>query len=288
MATPINYSTADLVFEISFARLNRADAKMSFPKMGSLSEQITDLITAGAANGTLLHRFHSMFATASVEMWHRAIHSFMYSVALTKDSPLWSSVSGYYSSHYVMRAFAHSMGLYKSFIKREALQIVPNGNQLGFTELSESGGEHAFYWKAVKQHPLFIRDPLFHQNIERDVNRRMDESDVLHRNFANYADHLDTFAPINFSSVEGVAKRVERISHFRRNSVTAAAPQRDSFPDITNVQILAFQRIVEFSDFLDKRIPDNRFWKTHRRPSWCRDIMLFKVESQGLEELEVA
>ena len=44
------------------------------------------------------------FAMAAVKMWLRAVHSFLISVSLTKASPIWSSVAGYYSSHYSIRA----------------------------------------------------------------------------------------------------------------------------------------------------------------------------------------
>jgi len=282
---PIDYAQAERVFNISFSKLDRPAARVDFPRMGALSEQMTNLLTApDPAAATFPHQHLSMLATASIEMWHRAIHSFIWSVALTEDSPLWSSVSGYYASHYVMRAFAHSMGIYKSFIQKSALQIVPQGTQFVGTRLSERGGEHAFYWRAVKGHPRYRADPLFHENQERDVNKRVDESDVLHRNFANYADHLDSFTAAKFSSTGKVAERVQKISRIRRHSVTASAPQRDSFPDIGNVQILAFQRIVAFNDFLEEKVPNNRFWRTHRRPSWCRDVMLFQLEEQGPEQ----
>jgi hypothetical protein len=282
---PIDYAEADRIFELSFEKLNRPAAKMGFPKMGSLSEIITKMLKASTPTAAILpHQHVSMLATASIEMWHRAIHSFLWSVALTEDSPLWSSVSGYYASHYVMRAFAHSLGIYKSFVQRSALQIVVQGNHFVCSQLSESGGEHAFYWKAVKGHSRFRSDPLFHENQERDVNRRADESDVLHRNFANYADHLDSFTAARFTSKEKVAEEVRKIGRIRRHSVLVSAPQRDSFPDVANVQILAFQRIVAFNDFLDDEVPNNRFWKAHRRPSWCKDVMLFQVEDQGPEQ----
>ena len=217
-------------------------------------------------------------------MWHRAIHSFLWSVTLTERSPIWASNTGYYASHFVMRAFAHSMGIFKSFIKRAAVQIVVQHGHFVCTELSDRGGEHAFYWKAVKGHPKLVSDPLFRENNERQDNRKEDQSDALHRNFATYTDHVDSFIAPNVPPTEAVKERMEKISRIRRHSVSAPTPQRGKFPDIDKVQILAFQRIVAFHDFLDEKVPKNRFWRAHRRPSWCKDVISFQVEDQGLEQ----
>ena len=280
----IDYSSVDHVIELSFAKLDRPSAKMGFPKPGTLSRYFSTLIVSSTPVRILSHQHCPMLASAGVEMWHRAIHSFLWSVALTESSPLWASVSGYYASHFVMRAFAHSMGVFRSFTHHKALQVVVQKGQFVCKELSDKGGEHSFYWKAVKGHPTFTSNPLFRENNEREDNRTEDKSDALHRNFANYSDHLDSFTPISFSTMEEVSLRMEKISRIRRHSVTAPTPQRGAFPDIAKVQILAFQRIVTFHDFLDEKIPKNRFWRTHRRPSWCKDVMSFQVEDQGLEQ----
>lgn len=286
---PIDYTIADRVFELSFAKLDKPTARLDFPRPGTLSGHLTTLLSGpnpGAA--VLSHNNFSMLATAGVEMWHRAIHSFIWSVALTEDSPLWASVSGYYSSHFVMRAFAHSMGIFKSFSHKTALQVVVKGNQFVCDVLTDKGGEHAFYWKAVKGHPQLLTNPLFRENNERENNRTEDRSDAIHRNFANYADHLDSFTAPKFSDMEAIANRITKIGHIRRHSVIAPTPQRNRFPDLDKVQILAFQRIAAFHEFLDDRVPDNRFWKAHRRPNWCKDIMLFQVEDQALEQPAIA
>ena len=229
-----------------------------------------------------------MLASAGVEMWHRAVHSLLWSVALTETSPLWASVSGYYASHFVMRAFAHSMGIFRSFTLRTAFQVVVQDKDFVCIQLSDKGGEHAFYWKAVKGHPKLSSNPLFRENNDRENNKQEDKSDALHRNFANYADHLNSFQALAFSTTEGVLERLEKISRIRRHSVAAPTPQRDDFPDIDKVQILAFQRIVAFHDFLDERVSKNRFWRAHRRPSWCKDVISFQVEDQGLEQPSIS
>jgi len=280
----IDYAAADQVFELSFERLDRP-ARMDFPKQGTLSRRFSELIVGSARAATLSHQHSSMLASAGVEMWHRAIHSFLWSVALTESSPLWSSVSGYYASHFVMRAFAHAMGIFKSFTRRMAIQVVVRNGHFVCVQLADSGGEHAFYWKAVKGHPLLVPNPLFRENYEREDNRKEDKSDAMHRNFANYADHLDSFRALRFPTDQEFKKRVEKISRIRRHSVSAPTPQRDDFPDIDKVQVLAFQRIVAFHEFLDNKVPDNRFWRAHRRPNWCKDFLSFQLDDQGIDGL---
>jgi hypothetical protein len=278
----IDYAIADRIVELSFGKLDKPNAKMDFPERGTLSKHIHGLLDkkGGGALPILSHKYSPMLASAGVEMWHRAIHSFLWSVALTNNSPLWSSVSGYYSSHFVMRAFAHSMGIFKSFTRKAVIQVlIANGQFICSPLLSskKGEGEHAFYWKAVKGHPKLFSNDLFRENNERDMG-----SDSSHRTFANYTDHLNSFLPLEFPTLNVVAEGVERISRIRLHSVTT--PSRDDYPDLENVQILAFQRIVAFRDFLDEKLPKNRFWKAHRRPSWCKDVMLFQVEDQGLEQ----
>lgn len=276
----VDYNTADQVVELLFGKLDKPSANLGFPKPGSLSKHFNVLLSGGADPLILSHQHSPMLATAGVEMWHRAIHSFLWSVALSKSSPLWSSVSGYYASHFVMRAFAHSMGIFKSFTQKEVIQVTVDNGQFVCSPLdwsSRGKGEHAFYWKAVKGHPRLISNDLFSENSERDPT-----SDAVHRTFANYTDHLCSFPPMEFSTLDAVADCVEKISRIRLHSVKH--PSRDDYPDLQNVQILAFQRIVAFQDFLDEKVPKNRFWRAHRRPNWCKDVMIFQVEDQGLEQ----
>ena len=275
---PIDYSTTNRVVELSFGKLDKPSAKLDFPKPGTLSQHFSALLQkAGTGSCTLSHQQSPMLASAGVEMWHRAIHSFLWSLALTERSPLWASVSGYYASHFVMRAFAHSMGIFKSFTQRKAIQVLMDKGQFVCSPLESKDGEHAFYWKAVKGHPTLSPNPLFRENSERDS-----KSDSAHRTFANYTDHVDSFLPMEFPALETVAESVEKISRIRLHSVTE--PSREDFPDLQNVQILAFQRIVAFHDFIDDLVPKNRFWRAHRRPSWCEGVMVFQVDNQGLEQ----
>lgn len=275
---PIDYSAADQVVEKSFGKLDNPPGSWDFPPRGSLSQCLNVLLAKpGKTPPALTHQQSRLFASAGVEMWHRAIHSFLWSVALTESSHLWSSVSGYYASHFVMRAFAHSMGIFKSFTLKKTIQVVIQDRQFVCMLPDAPGGEHAFYWKAVKGHAKFALNPLFRENNERDMN-----SESAHRTFANYTDHLDNFSPLKFPGLETVATNVGQISRIRLGSV--APPSRDDYPDLRNVQILAFQRIVAFHDFLEERVPQNRFWRAHRSPNWCKDVMVFQVENQGLEQ----
>jgi hypothetical protein len=251
---------------------------MDFPAPGTLGNRLSSLL--GNPNPTLPQDQWRLLASAGVEMWHRAIHSFVCSVALTQASPLWASVTGYYSSHFVMRAFAHCLGLFKSFARRRTIQIVIGAGHFLVSDANMKQGEHAFYWKAIKEHPSFASNPLFRENNERDLH-----SDSAHRTFANYVDHVDTFIPITFPERAWIANYIEKISRIRLHSITE--PSRDDYPDLQNVQILAFQRIVAFYDFLDSRIPSNRFWAIHRRPAWCRDIMIFQIEESDTTRVDV-
>src|SRR6266571_1992063 len=216
---PIDYASADQVFKLSFGKLDRSTARLDFPRPGTLSGQFSALI-GGSAAATLSHQHSSMLASAGVEMWHRAIHSYLWSVALTEISPIWASNTGYYASHFVMRAFAHSMGIFKSFTKRAAIQVVLRNGHFVCNQLTDHGGEHAFYWKAVKGHPKLVSNPLFRENNEREDNKKEDQSDARHRNFATYTDHLNAFVAPSFPPAEEVTLRLEKISRIRRHSVT--------------------------------------------------------------------
>lgn len=278
----IDYSSAERIVELSFAKFDKPSTKVEFPKPGALAAHLSDLIRVSGSAPILQHQRSQLLASASVEMWHRAIHSFLWSLALTEESKLWASVSGYYASHFVMRAFAHAMGFFKCFTDRKIVQVMLDKGQFVCEFLEpKNAGEHAFYWSVVKDHPSLAGNPLFRANNERDKR-----SDSAHRNFANYTDHVDSFVPLSFPSLAKITDSVEKISRIRLHSVTE--PSREDFPDLFNVQILAFQRIVAFHDFLDERIPKNRFWRAHRRPAWCNNVMSFQVEDQRLEQPLVA
>jgi hypothetical protein len=171
------------------------------------------------------------------------------------------------------------MGIFKSFTQRKVIQVVAKNGSFVCTLTKTKLGEHAFYWNAVKG--KLQGNPIFHDNNEHDM-----KSDSAHRTFANYTDHVGSFSPVKFPALETIAESVEKISRIRLGSVTS--PSREGFPDLQNVQILAFQRIIAFQDFLDSRVSNNRFWRAHRRPTWCNNVMVFQVEDQGLEQLKIS
>jgi len=273
----VDYSRAEQTLDLSFQSLNRRRrARLEFPPKGALSAALTAVCDGNPAVTILPHQQIYLFSTAGVEMWHRAIHSFLWSVALTKGSPLWSSVTGYYASHFVMRAFANIFGIAKLFQAKRCIQVFIDHGQFACSTIASKDGEHAFYWKAVKGYPDFLGNPLFRLNSERDH-----KSESSHRTFANYVDHISSFLPLQFPDVEVVADKVERISRIRLHSV--APPSRDDYPDLENVQILAYQRIVTFRDFLDERLTNNDFWDAHRNPNWCENVMMYKIEDAAME-----
>src|SRR5207237_7783293 len=146
-------------------------------------------------------------ATAAVEMWLRAVHSFLVSASLTATSPIWSSVSGYYSSHYSVRAFAHLLGFFQLYRKKRIVRLSTHGGKYvcSFDSKLANDREHRFYWKIVKRDGHFAANPLFTEN-----NPENDESDVGHRDRANYTDHLSQypqFAPLNKATL------IERIHY---------------------------------------------------------------------------
>jgi hypothetical protein len=264
----IDYSSVDNVLDRSFARLG-ASPNMGFPHAATLSEEFKSLICEVAP--TLAHTKWRLLAAAGVEMWHRAIHSFLCSVALSEMSPLWSSVVGYYASHYVMRAFAHSMGIFKSFSAKQDIQVEFAGNHFSVRfEKANNRGEHNFYWYVVKGHPKFIGDPLFRYNSERAAY-----AESQHRSFANYADCIDSFATLRPRSIVEISMDVEKISGIRLGSV--GRPEVDKYPDLLTLQVLAFHRIVAFQTFIDDRIENNPFWRTHRSQFGARISCHFKL-----------
>jgi hypothetical protein len=213
------------------------------------------------------------FATAAIEMWHRSVHSFLISASLTNSSPIWSSVSGYYSSHYSVRAFAHLLGHFQLFKKKRLIQLEIDGHNYYCHVSKKDGGdrEHKLCWKIVKNYPLFARDPFFTKNEEVSS-----QSDGAHRNRANYYDHIGRFP--NFQPLDEayLKRRILSISTIEFSD--APIPNVDYFPDIDNVQIVAYHRLVRFRMFLDTILGDsNRFWNVNRTPNWCANYLNFQV-----------
>jgi hypothetical protein len=266
----IDHSSTDLVLERIFTQVARSGNSKKVPDKGSLSIYISELIED--ENTAFSHSKASLFGFASIEMWHRAIHSFLISIALTKCSPIWSSVIGYYASHYVMRAFAHAFGFFKSYSGKKIVQLIIDRGYFDITKLkSDDRGEHKFYWKVVKDYRDFTNNPLFSFNNERD-----NKSDCFHRNYANYTDLLNNFVKIELPNDKSIEDSLSKICSIKRYSITEL--RKDKHPDLQNIQTLAYQRIVTFHDFLNERIPDNSYWKTFKEPNWCKGIIDFYLD----------
>ena len=265
----------------SFAPL-RHEAAATFPPAGTLSKSLSDLATprAKAPYGIMLRpAIVKLFSKAGVDSWMRAVHSFLISAALTDVSPIWASVTGYYSSHYSVRAFAHVFGFFQLYGVKQKAQLDLAGNPLSCTYDPKKGSdrEHRIYWKAVKANPLFANDDLFTEN---DSNQ--DPSDSGHRDHANYKDLLQSLPPFHPLDREQVRLRIQRISAIEFS--VPPIPSAKKYPDVESVQIVAYHRLVRFRDILDEVLgADNNFWSVHRDPPWARGLIDYQLVDADFE-----
>lgn len=220
-----------------------------------------------------------MFSKAGVDTWLRAVHSFLISAALTDVSPIWASVTGYYSSHYSVRAIAHVFGFFQLYGVKQKAQLDLAGNPLNCTYDPKKANdrEHRIYWKAVKANPLFANDDLFTEN---DSSR--DPSDSGHRDHANYKDFLQTFPVFQPLDREQVRLRIQRISSIK--FTVPPIPSVKRYPDVESVQVVAYHRLVRFRDLLDEILGgDNNLWSVHRDPPWARDLIDYQLVDAQLD-----
>jgi hypothetical protein len=55
-------------------------------------------------------------------------------------------------------------------------------------------------------------------------------------------------------------------------------PRKDHYPDVENVQLIAYHRLIQFRNFLDEILGGkNIFWTNYRNPSWSREYLNFQV-----------
>jgi hypothetical protein len=263
-----------------FTLLDRKAARGSLPRVGFLSEELAKALDRTNGDATTVRVSREIvegFATAAVDVWLRAVQSFLVSCALTEASPIWASATGYYSSHYAIRAFAHLLGYFHLFRKRRILRLHSGrGTYHCFVESKGARDrEHRFYWRAVKRDPQFACDPLFTQN---DFER--DRSDVGHRERANYADHVGQFPNFRAIDIEAMKQRIIHISRISFGS--PPIPQLSHFPDVESVQVVAYHRIVRFRQVVDEAVSvRNRFWRVHRQPPWAGEMIDFQITEQG-------
>ena len=261
----------------AFEPLNNESSANAFPAPASLSLALRKVNISGATGLVPVGKtpaIAKLFTTAAVDMWLRAVHSFLISASLTNVSPIWASATGYYSSHYAVRAMAHLLGFYQLFSQKKIVRLELQSGRFvcNFDPKEERDREHRFYWKKVKLNPLFAADPFFTQNLPGPAG----ECDVAHRDHANYADHLSSFPMFRPLDAVAVKNRIERISEIEFDA--PPIPQVNCYPDLQSVQIIAYHRLVRFRDVVDTIVgTDNRFWKFHRNPKWARDSMDFQL-----------
>lgn len=265
-----------LQIDLMFRGLNNIAASKRYPIPGSLSMQLNDLVDTTNKDDhsiTVQQNTVNLFATAAVEMWHRSVHSFLVSASLTKSSPVWSSVSGYYSSHYSIRGFAHLLGYFQLFNKRRVIQLEIRGGNYYCHISKKDGGdrEHKLCWKLVKKYSLFANDPFFTINDDKLI-----QSDGAHRNKANYQDHIGRFPKFQPLDEIYLKSRISLISSIELSD--APIPNIEFYPDLENVQLIGYHRLVRFRMFLDEILGgSNRFWSNNRSPEWCPKYLNFQV-----------
>jgi hypothetical protein len=264
----------------AFDRLNTVAAARAFPHVRALTDSLESAIPRTGNVVRISPTTAEMFATASVDIWLRAVHSFLLSASLTKASPIWASVSGYYSSHYSIRAFAHLLGYFLLFRRRKEVRWSLDGGHHVCSFMSPVDGvrEHKLYWNLVKRDEHFEADPMF-SKYDPDA----DASDVRHRDRANYSDHLFPYYPaFRTLSRKELSERIQLISKIEFQD--PPIPEISRFIDLESVQIVAYHRMVKYRQFLDEAlVGGNRFWKVHRNPKFASGLINFQLtEPRGL------
>jgi hypothetical protein len=260
----------------TFASLNAIAAANAFPPPASLSRSLNAVLpkdSKGSATRNASPEIAKMFTTAAVNMWMRAVHSFLISASLTNVSPIWASVSGYYSSHYSVRGLAHLLGFFQLFGRRRIVRLeFRNGRYVcSFDAKAVRDREHRVYWKIVKNDQHFSGDPFFTDNDTSD-----NPSDIGHRDRANYADQLPQFPMFRPLNADALKARVDRISEIE--FAAPPIPSVDRYPDVESVQVIAYHRLVRFRDLVNAIIGNtNRFWNIHCNPIWARDFIDFQL-----------
>jgi hypothetical protein len=268
---------------VTFAGLNKVGAAKGFPPPLALTENLEALVPDQSdAQINVPPRIAELFATASVDIWLRSVHSFLTSASLTNASPLWAAVSGYYSSHYAVRAIAHLLGHFLLFGRKRVVTWGLHGGRHFCSFKSRGAGdrEHRLYWNWVKQDEHFESDPIFVK-----YNPSQSISDVRHRDRANYSDHLYPYPIFRPLDQDALRERIQIISKIEFND--PPIPDIGKFVDLDSVQVIAYHRIVKYRRFLDEILGGgNRFWNVHRNPTFVADLLNFQlVEPRELSSL---
>lgn len=249
----------------TFQRLNTVAASHAFPHIRALAENLERIAPNTPGQVRITPKTAELFATASVDIWLRAVHSFLISTALSKASPLWASVIGYYSSHYSIRAFSHLLGYFLLFNKKKVVRwTLENGQHI--CAYSPRGGgdrEHKLYWNLVKRDEHFEADPMF-----CEYNTSLDASDARHRDRANYSDHLFPYPEFRVLSKSELKERVQLISQIEFQD--PPIPEVSQFIDLQSVQIVAYHRLVKYRQFVDEILRRGKsFLERTSKPQFC-------------------
>jgi hypothetical protein len=259
---------------VAFDRLNTVGATKAFPKSRALSESLSKLTpTSPNTQINVPPKIAELFVTASVDMWLRSVHSFLISASLTGASPIWTAVSGYYSSHYSVRAIAHLLGHFLLFGQKRVVRWeLDHGNHVcSFKSKGAGDREHKLYWNLVKEDEHFDSDPLFTK-----YDPAAEVSDVRHRDRANYSDHLYPYPAFRALDRPSLKERIQIISQIE--FADPPIPDISQFVDIDSIQIVAYHRIVRYRRFLDEALGGgNRFWNVHRNPGFVSDLLNFQI-----------
>ncbi len=249
------------------------------PEPTALSTRLERLVLANQDNATFLvdQSIIQLFATASIEMWHRSLHSYLMSLSLTNASPIWSSVAGYYSSHYAVRSIAHILGVFQLFNAKKIIKLDLNasGNVCNVRPKGGEGREHDVYWKIVKAYNPFDNDPLFTDNKARNSQL----SDAKHRERANYADHVNKVPNFIALDLETLQERANHIANLSLD--VPPIPNYKDYPEVENVQIVAYHRLMRVRTYIDDILGTSiNYWNVHRDPAWARAVINYEpVES---------
>jgi len=250
----------------------RSEIRKQFSEVGATipknSSRIIDLGPAPSA----------LFISASMEMWHRSVHSFLMSCSLAKSSPIWSSVAGYYSSHYVIRAFCHLLGFYALWKEGSAQITLDRTFKCKILKKAPSS-EHQAYWGYLKKQSAFVSDPSFSDNKigKKREGKSEDGHDLLHRAHANYSDHINKFSEFKPLDEEYLIERVRYISD--TVTETPLLPNRTNYPDLDAVHVIAYTRIIKFRKYIDEIVgASNQYWRNNRNPRWCNKYINYQAD----------
>jgi hypothetical protein len=149
--TPAIDATLRRHLEGVFFGLNARAAQRAFPAPLALADAL-NAVYKKSPDGLVHVPSHvpTLFATAAVEAWLRAIHSFLISASITDASPLWSAISGYYASHYCMRGFAHLLGYFQLFRQKRIVSLERSRPMCLFSRKQAQDREHVFYWGSTR------------------------------------------------------------------------------------------------------------------------------------------